>query len=63
MKEFPQVAETARCLLSIPATSVFSEVTFSHAGLILCGNQCQLKPSTAEMHAFMGINTTLIKKK
>ena len=63
MDEYKNVAKTARALLSIPATSLFSEVTFSHAGLILGGNRSRLKPHTAEMHAFLGVNTTLIQKK
>jgi hAT family C-terminal dimerisation region len=62
MDDYPHVAIATRILLSIPATSLFSEITFSHAGLILCGNRSHLKPATAEMHAFLGINTILLQK-
>lgn len=45
---FPAIAEVARIILAIPATSAPSERVFSTAGRTSCGDRASMKPDTVE---------------
>jgi len=53
---FPHVALGARCLLSIPATSVTFERVFSRAGRIVTKQRARMTGSNAEKYTVLSDN-------
>lgn len=53
---FPSVAEVARSVLGIPATSVASERLFSKCGLIISDRRSSLSPQHVEQLVFLSQN-------
>lgn len=58
-KKLPKMAQLARKLLAIPATSTPSERIFSTCGVLLTDRRCRMNTSTLEMLIFLKYNMNI----